>query len=99
MICKNILLIKFFTNLGSFSLRTVKSFQVLLYNTYNSIWYYLFVDSEVVASIAINTNYSIQHNSFVCTQLNGSKYCYVSQTIKLNINHLFTQLNDQTILS
>ena len=33
-----------------------------------------------------------------CTQLNGSKYCYESQTIHLNISHLFTQLNDQTFL-
>ena len=23
-------------------------------------------------------------------KLNGSKYCYVSQTIQLNISHLFT---------
>ena len=37
-----------------FCLCTVKSFQVLLFNT----------------------NYSIQHYSFVCTQLNSSKYCY-----------------------
>ena len=26
------------------------------------------------------------------------KYCYVSLTIQLNISHLFTQLNDQTVL-
>ena len=32
------------------------------------------------------------------TKLNGSKYCYVSLTIQLNISHLFTQLNDQTVL-
>ena len=47
---------------------TVKEYQVLLFNTNNSIKYY----------------------SFVCTQLNGSKYCDVSLTIQLNINHLFT---------
>ena len=29
------------------------------------------------SSIAINTNNSIQHYSFICTELNGSKYCYV----------------------
>ena len=29
------------------------------------------------------------------TKLNGSKYCYVSLTIQLNISHL---LNDQTVL-
>ena len=44
----------------------------------------------MVLSIAITTNYSIQHNLFVCTQLNGSKYCYVSLIVQLNINHLFT---------
>ena len=31
------------------------------------------------------------------TKLNGSKYCYVSVTIQLNISHLFTQLNDLTV--
>ena len=30
--------------------------------------------------------------------LNGSKYCYVSPTIPINIRHLFTQLNAQTVL-
>ena len=28
------------------------------------------------------TNNSIQHYSLICTQLNGSKYCYVSLTIQ-----------------
>ena len=28
-------------------------------------------------------------NSFVCTQLNGFKYCYPTHTILFNINHLF----------
>ena len=36
----------------------------------------------------LNTNCSIQYYSFVCTLLNGSKYCYVSLTIQLN-SHLF----------
>ena len=35
-------------------------------------------------------------HSFFYTTLNGSKYCYVSLTIQLNISHLFTQLNIQT---
>ena len=30
---------------------------------------------------------NIQHYSFVCTQLNGPKYCYVSLTIQLDISH------------
>ena len=28
--------------------------------------------------------------SFVCTQLNGSKYWYVSPTVQIKISHLFT---------
>ena len=43
----------------------------------------LFADCEWVTSIAINTNYSIQHNSFICTQSNGSRYCYVIPKIQL----------------
>ena len=31
-------------------------------------------------------------------KLNSFKYCYVSLTNQLNISHLFTQLNDQTVL-
>ena len=42
------------------------------------------------------SNDSIQHKS---TKLNGSRYCYVSPTIQLNIIHLFTQLNDLTDIS
>ena len=36
-----------------------------------------------------NANNSIWHYSFVCTQLNGFKYCHVSLTIQLN-SHLLT---------
>ena len=39
--------------------------------------------------LLFNTNYFIQHYSFVYTQLNGSKYYYVSLTIQLNTSHLF----------
>ena len=42
--------------------------------------------------LLFNTNYYIQHNSFTCTQLNSSKYYYVSLTILLNISHLFTHI-------
>ena len=35
-----------------------------------------------------NTNYSIQHYLFVCTQLNGSKYCYVSLIIQLDMLYI-----------
>ena len=59
---------------------------------------HLFADSKVVTSIAIKTNYSTQHYSFLCIQSNNSKYCYVSLTIQLNISHLFTQSNVKTVL-
>ena len=59
---------------------------------------HLFADSEVVTSIAINTSYSNQYHSFVCTQWNGSKYCYVPLTIQLNMSFIYSQLNDQTFL-
>ena len=48
--------------------------------------------------LLFNTHYSIQHHSFVYTQLIGSKCCCMSLTIWLNISSLFTQLNDQTLL-
>ena len=32
------------------------------------------------------------------TKLHDSKYCYVSLTIQSSISHLFTQLNNQTVL-
>ena len=48
--------------------------------------------------LLFKTNYSIQHYSFICTQSNGSNYCFISLTNQLNISHLFTQLNDQTVL-
>ena len=30
-----------------------------------------------------------QHYSFVCTKLNGYKYCYLILMIQFNISHLF----------
>ena len=42
-------------------------------------------------ALLFNTNHSSQNiYSFVCTQWNGSKYCYVSLIIQLNTRHLFT---------
>ena len=35
-----------------------------------------------------NTNNLIEYQSFVCTQLNSFKYCYVTLIILFNINHL-----------
>ena len=40
-----------------------------------------------------SNTYNTSTYSFICTQLNGSKYCYVSQTIQSNISHLFTHFN------
>ena len=60
--------------------------------------YHLFVHSEVV------TGSAIKHYSFICTQLNGSKYCFVIPIIlfckKLNgfnystLSFICTQSND-----
>ena len=51
-----------------------------------------------------NTNHSINHYLFVCTQLNGSKYCHVILIIQFN-SHLLvhslmvsSRVNDQIIL-
>ena len=49
----------------------------------------------MVLNIAIY--YKQFNQSFVYTQLNGSKHSYVLLTIRLNINHLFT--NSQMIKS
>ena len=46
--------------------------------------------------LLFNTNNSIQHYSFVCAQLNDSKYCYISLTIK-HQSFLYTQSNDQKV--
>ena len=53
---------------------------------------------KCLQELLFNTNYFIQHHSFICTQLNSSKHCYVSPTIQLNICHLLTQFNYQTLL-
>ena len=37
------------------------------------------------------TSIAIQYYSFLCTQLNGFKYSYLTQIILFNINHLFAQ--------
>ena len=48
--------------------------------------------------LLFSTNNSIQHYSFVCTQLNGSKYCYVSLKIQLDNHFVYTHLNGLTVL-
>ena len=49
--------------------------------------------------LLFNTNYSIFHNSFVCTQLNSSKNLLriTNNSIK-DQSYFYTQLNDQTVL-
>ena len=47
---------------------------------------YFFYTVKWFKVLLTNTNNFIQHYSFVCTQLNGSKYCYASLTIQLNIS-------------
>ena len=44
-----------------------------------------------------NMNNSIYYWSFVCMQLNGFNYCFVTATIK-HLSLVFTQLNGQTLL-
>ena len=38
--------------------------------------------------LLFNTNYSIQHYSFVRIQLNSPEYCYISLKIQLNISQV-----------
>ena len=38
------------------------------------------------------------YSFFFWTHLDGSKYCFLSKTIQLNICHLGAQLKDQTVL-
>ena len=84
---------------------TVKWFQLLLLNN-NSI--HSFVHSQMVSRLLRNTNNSIlltdkrfqvfYINSFIYTQLNGSKHCCVSLTIQLNISHFFTHCSMARVL-
>ena len=43
---------------------------------------HLFAHIEI---LLFNTGYSIEHYSLICTQLNGSKYCYVIPIIQFCI--------------
>ena len=54
----------------------------------------LILKSELVL---FTINYYIQNDSFICIQSNGSKYIYISVTIKHQL-FVYTQLNDQTVL-
>ena len=51
---------------------------------------FLYTDKSFTQlKVLLFTSYPIQHYSFDCIHLSGSKYSYVSITIQLNINHLF----------
>ena len=39
----------------------------------------------------VNTNNSILFKSFVCSQLNDFKYCYLNFKMLVNIIHLFAR--------
>ena len=54
---------------------------------------HLFAESEVITSIAISYNNSIQHYSFVWTQLNDSTYSSISLTIQLDMSFVYIQIN------
>ena len=45
-----------------------------------------------------NTNNSIQHNSFVCTQLSGSWYCFVSQSFVYTVKWSKNSISYNSIL-
>ena len=60
-------------------LHTVKWFQVLLCNSNNVTSVICLHTVKLLQVLVFNTNYSIQLYSFICTRLNGSEYCYVSQ--------------------
>ena len=57
--------------------------QIILFTTNH-----LFAQNEVV-TMQFNTSF-YYHYSFFCTQLNGSRYSYVSLAIHSNISYLFT---------
>ena len=59
-------------------------FQVFIRNT-NAEWFQV---------LLFNINNSFQHNSFICTESNGSKHCTVkysdvTRIILISIKHLF----------
>ena len=80
-------------------LHTVKWLQILLFNINYSIktlctqsnvskYYVISIIQfrhtvQEFQVLLFNVDNSIQHNSFICIQLNGFKYCYASLTIQL----------------
>ena len=42
----------------------------------------MFAHRQVVTILLFKINYSIQHYPFICTQSNGTKYCYATPIIQ-----------------
>ena len=47
--------------------------------------------------LKLHTNYSIQNNSFICTQLNSSAYCYLISIIQLDLKEFQTELFEKEL--
>ena len=62
-----------------FSLHTDERFQEIPSNTDNSIYYKPFIYRQWSGYKyrSLTRIILFQHNSFICTQSNGSEYCYV----------------------
>ena len=85
----------------------------ILNTVLNLVWFYGI--STIIGYLMSNSLYVCIRICIICkyivdnilsqpelifgTQLNVSKYSYVSQTIQLNISYLLPQLNDQTTIS
>ena len=68
-----------FIYLFIYLLLTIKWFLAFPSNTSNTI-FLLIICLHTVKRLQVllfNTNYSVKHYSFICTQSNGYKYCYV----------------------
>ena len=65
---------------GFYDISTIVGY-LMLNHLYHIDWIYDFVDNIFEWTWA----------NFFCTQLNGSKYCYSSLTVQLNISHWFTR--------
>ena len=69
MICKHILLITFLSEPELFFSHTVKEFQVLLFNTNNSIHYYSFICTQLSSSKYCYVSLTIQLDSHLFTHI------------------------------
>ena len=89
MIRKHIFFITFLN--GPENIFSVKLFQA--FQTQKKFYLQLTISLRTVKRsqvLLFKTNNSIQQYLLLYTQLNGPKHCYESQTIQLDISHLFT---------